>query len=150
MRMRPDPLVHPGYCPLFLWLTWPFSLSPASLRLRWTSCPHLSSSGATATRPLCTLHTESTCECRTAHLPTQAPRCRSPCSPTMRLLVLRREDDSELCACRACVVLGVVFILSSLCILGKAVHNLVTRRPPEVVRHTHTYTHTESIYSFPL
>ncbi|XP_058478832.1 transmembrane protein 163a-like [Solea solea] len=32
----------------------------------------------------------------------------------------------------ACVVLGVVFILSSLCILGKAIHNLATRMLPEV------------------
>ncbi|KAI4805184.1 hypothetical protein KUCAC02_009811, partial [Chaenocephalus aceratus] len=32
----------------------------------------------------------------------------------------------------ACVVLGVVFVLSSLCILGKAIHNLATREPPEV------------------
>lgn len=32
----------------------------------------------------------------------------------------------------ACVVLGVVFVLSSLCIMGKAIHDLVTRMPPEV------------------
>ncbi|KAF3842901.1 hypothetical protein F7725_001750 [Dissostichus mawsoni] len=32
----------------------------------------------------------------------------------------------------ACVVLGVVFVLSSMCILGKAIHNLATREPPEV------------------
>lgn len=32
----------------------------------------------------------------------------------------------------ACVVLGIVFVLSSLCILGKAVHNLATRMHPEV------------------
>nr|XP_046260079.1 transmembrane protein 163-like [Scatophagus argus] len=32
----------------------------------------------------------------------------------------------------ACVVLGIVFVLSSLCILGKAIHDLVTRVPPEV------------------
>ncbi|XP_061697118.1 transmembrane protein 163a isoform X2 [Syngnathoides biaculeatus] len=32
----------------------------------------------------------------------------------------------------ACVVLGIVFLLCSLCILGKAIHNLVTRMPPEV------------------
>ncbi|KAM6934843.1 transmembrane protein 163a-like [Xenentodon cancila] len=32
----------------------------------------------------------------------------------------------------ACVVLGVVFILSSLCILGKAIHGLVAKMPPEV------------------
>ncbi|XP_060909773.1 transmembrane protein 163a-like [Labrus mixtus] len=32
----------------------------------------------------------------------------------------------------ACVVLGVLFVLSSLCILGKAIHNLATRMPPEV------------------
>ncbi|KAK5890701.1 hypothetical protein CesoFtcFv8_014195 [Champsocephalus esox] len=32
----------------------------------------------------------------------------------------------------ACVVLGVVFVLSSLCILGKAIHNLATGEPPEV------------------
>ncbi|XP_061648832.1 transmembrane protein 163a-like [Phyllopteryx taeniolatus] len=32
----------------------------------------------------------------------------------------------------ACVVLGIVFVLCSLCILGKAIHNLVSRMPPEV------------------
>ncbi|XP_041724892.1 transmembrane protein 163a isoform X2 [Coregonus clupeaformis] len=32
----------------------------------------------------------------------------------------------------ACVVLGVVFILSSLCILGKAIHDLATKLLPEV------------------
>lgn len=32
----------------------------------------------------------------------------------------------------ACVVLGIVFILSSLCILGKAIHNVATRMLPEV------------------
>ncbi|KAM3607065.1 uncharacterized protein V6R79_001421 [Siganus canaliculatus] len=32
----------------------------------------------------------------------------------------------------ACVILGVVFVLSSLCILGKAIHNLGTGMPPEV------------------
>eukprot|EP00064_Thunnus_orientalis_P008377 superscaffoldBa00000992_g8400 len=32
----------------------------------------------------------------------------------------------------ACVVLGIVFVLSSLCILGKAIHDLATRMPPEV------------------
>ncbi|CAB1450102.1 unnamed protein product [Pleuronectes platessa] len=32
----------------------------------------------------------------------------------------------------ACVVLGVVFVLSSLCILGKAIHNLATKMLPEV------------------
>ncbi|XP_077436960.1 transmembrane protein 163a [Vanacampus margaritifer] len=32
----------------------------------------------------------------------------------------------------ACVVLGIVFLLCSLCILGKAIHNLATRMPPEV------------------
>uniref|UniRef100_A0A8D2ZU39 Transmembrane protein 163a n=1 Tax=Scophthalmus maximus TaxID=52904 RepID=A0A8D2ZU39_SCOMX len=32
----------------------------------------------------------------------------------------------------ACVVLGIVFILSSFCILGKAIHNVATRMPPEV------------------
>uniref|UniRef100_A0AAQ4PLV8 Transmembrane protein 163a n=1 Tax=Gasterosteus aculeatus aculeatus TaxID=481459 RepID=A0AAQ4PLV8_GASAC len=32
----------------------------------------------------------------------------------------------------ACVVLGVVFILSSMCIVGKAIHDLATRVPPEV------------------
>ncbi|KAK0154755.1 Transmembrane protein 163 [Merluccius polli] len=34
----------------------------------------------------------------------------------------------------ACVILGVVFILSSLCILGKAIHDLATKLLPEVVR----------------
>ncbi|KAF7646528.1 hypothetical protein LDENG_00186740 [Lucifuga dentata] len=33
---------------------------------------------------------------------------------------------------RACVVLGVVFMLSSLCILGKAIHDLSTKLLPEV------------------
>ncbi|XP_023853572.1 transmembrane protein 163a [Salvelinus sp. IW2-2015] len=33
----------------------------------------------------------------------------------------------------ACVILGVVFILSSLCILGKAIHDLATKLLPEVV-----------------
>ncbi|KAG5283231.1 hypothetical protein AALO_G00039830 [Alosa alosa] len=32
----------------------------------------------------------------------------------------------------ACLILGVVFILSSLCILGKAIHDLVTQVLPEV------------------
>ncbi|XP_034534019.1 transmembrane protein 163-like [Notolabrus celidotus] len=32
----------------------------------------------------------------------------------------------------ACVILGVVFILSSLCIVGKAIHDLATRLLPEV------------------
>uniref|UniRef100_A0A3Q3B5V3 Transmembrane protein 163a n=1 Tax=Kryptolebias marmoratus TaxID=37003 RepID=A0A3Q3B5V3_KRYMA len=32
----------------------------------------------------------------------------------------------------ACVILGIVFILSSLCILGKAIHDLATKMPPEV------------------
>ncbi|XP_034549739.1 transmembrane protein 163-like [Notolabrus celidotus] len=32
----------------------------------------------------------------------------------------------------ACVVLGIVFVLSSLCILGKAIHNLVMGLPPQV------------------
>ncbi|XP_028292915.1 transmembrane protein 163-like [Gouania willdenowi] len=32
----------------------------------------------------------------------------------------------------ACVILGVVFVLSSVCILGKAVHDLATRMPPKV------------------
>lgn len=36
--------------------------------------------------------------------------------------------------CRACVILGVIFILSSLCILGKAIHDLATKLLPEVVR----------------
>lgn len=35
---------------------------------------------------------------------------------------------------RACVILGVIFILSSLCILGKAIHDLATKLLPEVVR----------------
>ncbi|XP_026152278.1 transmembrane protein 163a [Mastacembelus armatus] len=32
----------------------------------------------------------------------------------------------------ACVVLGIVFVLSSMCILGKAIHDLATKMPPEV------------------
>ncbi|XP_061579947.1 transmembrane protein 163a [Cololabis saira] len=32
----------------------------------------------------------------------------------------------------ACIVLGVVFVLSSLCILGKAIHGLVAKMPPQV------------------
>lgn len=34
---------------------------------------------------------------------------------------------------RACVILGVIFILSSMCILGKAIHDLATKLLPEVV-----------------
>lgn len=34
---------------------------------------------------------------------------------------------------RACVILGVIFILSSMCILGKAIHDLSTKLLPEVV-----------------
>uniref|UniRef100_A0A8C1SV52 Transmembrane protein 163a n=1 Tax=Cyprinus carpio TaxID=7962 RepID=A0A8C1SV52_CYPCA len=33
----------------------------------------------------------------------------------------------------ACVILGVIFILSSMCILGKAIHDLATKLLPEVV-----------------
>ncbi|XP_056286917.1 transmembrane protein 163-like isoform X5 [Pseudoliparis swirei] len=33
----------------------------------------------------------------------------------------------------ACVILGVVFILSSLCIMGKAIHDLATKLLPEVL-----------------
>ncbi|XP_056286915.1 transmembrane protein 163-like isoform X3 [Pseudoliparis swirei] len=33
----------------------------------------------------------------------------------------------------ACVILGVVFILSSLCIMGKAIHDLATKLLPEVI-----------------
>lgn len=40
---------------------------------------------------------------------------------------------------RACVILGVIFILSSLCILGKAIHDLATKLQPEVVRIYSTY-----------
>lgn len=36
-------------------------------------------------------------------------------------------------SCRACIILGVVFILSSLCIMGKAIHDLATKLLPEVV-----------------
>ncbi|XP_071379896.1 transmembrane protein 163a-like [Centroberyx affinis] len=32
----------------------------------------------------------------------------------------------------ACVILGIVFVLSSICILGKAIHDLATRLLPEV------------------
>lgn len=35
---------------------------------------------------------------------------------------------------RACVILGVIFILSSLCIMGKAIHDLAIKLLPEVVR----------------
>lgn len=45
--------------------------------------------------------------------------------------------------CSACVVLGIVFILSSLCILGKAIHNLATRMLPEVVSNFHYLPHPE-------
>ncbi|CAG5932396.1 unnamed protein product [Menidia menidia] len=34
----------------------------------------------------------------------------------------------------ACVILGVIFILSSMCIMGKAIHDLATKLLPEVVR----------------
>lgn len=37
----------------------------------------------------------------------------------------------------ACVILGVIFILSSLCIMGKAIHDLAIRLLPEVVRDQH-------------
>lgn len=36
--------------------------------------------------------------------------------------------------CRACVILGVIFLLSSICIVVKAIHDLSTRLLPEVVR----------------
>ncbi|XP_034042078.1 transmembrane protein 163a [Thalassophryne amazonica] len=32
----------------------------------------------------------------------------------------------------ACVILGIVFVLSSMCILGKAIHGLATKLPPKV------------------
>lgn len=35
---------------------------------------------------------------------------------------------------RACVILGVIFLLSSICIVVKAIHDLSTRLLPEVVR----------------
>ncbi|XP_043965917.1 transmembrane protein 163-like isoform X2 [Gambusia affinis] len=35
----------------------------------------------------------------------------------------------------ACVILGVIFILSSLCIMGKAIHDLATKLLPEVPAH---------------
>nr|XP_020470539.1 transmembrane protein 163-like [Monopterus albus] len=42
----------------------------------------------------------------------------------------------------ACAVLGIVFVLSSMCILGKAIHDLAARVPPQVVRpHTQKHTH---------
>lgn len=109
-----------------------FCSAPASLRPRWTSCLRSLSSGATATRRPCTLRTESTCECRPTRL----------CDSSPITAVTTHVTHATLCVCRACVVLGVVFILSSLCILGKAAHNLVIRMPPEVVRytlHSHTY-----------
>lgn len=71
----------------------------------------------------------------------------------VRLLMMRSVKGSQmtpntlfllLCVRRACVVLGIVFVLSSLCILGKAIHNLATRMPPEVVRHTHTHIHNKT------
>ncbi|RXN29089.1 transmembrane protein 163-like [Labeo rohita] len=34
----------------------------------------------------------------------------------------------------ACVILGVIFILSSMCILGKAIHDLATKLLPEVIK----------------
>ncbi|KAK5600335.1 hypothetical protein CRENBAI_026812 [Crenichthys baileyi] len=36
------------------------------------------------------------------------------------------------CEARACVILGVIFILSSMCIIGKAIHDLATKLLPEV------------------
>ncbi|KAK3568815.1 hypothetical protein QTP86_017396 [Hemibagrus guttatus] len=38
----------------------------------------------------------------------------------------------------ACVILGVIFILSSMCILGKAIHDLSTKLLPEVCQKGHT------------
>ena len=35
--------------------------------------------------------------------------------------------------CRACVILGVIFLLSSVCIVVKAIHDLSTKLLPEVV-----------------
>lgn len=47
------------------------------------------------------------------------------------------------CVFRACVILGVVFILSAITILVKAIHDLVTKLQPEVVRqHTNTVVRT--------
>ncbi|KTG34595.1 hypothetical protein cypCar_00020169, partial [Cyprinus carpio] len=41
----------------------------------------------------------------------------------------------------ACVILGVIFILSSMCILGKAIHDLATKLLPEVIN-VHILIHT--------
>lgn len=45
----------------------------------------------------------------------------SPLTPNVLLL------------CRACVILGVIFLLSSVCIVVKAIHDLSTKLLPEVV-----------------
>ncbi|MGH0158577.1 UNVERIFIED_CONTAM: hypothetical protein FKN15_035994 [Acipenser sinensis] len=45
------------------------------------------------------------------------------------IFALALKGDMNL---RACVVLGVVFILSSMCIVGKAIHDLATKLLPEV------------------
>lgn len=44
-----------------------------------------------------------------------------------------RLDRFSLLHHRACAILGVIFILSSMCILGKAIHDLATKLLPEVV-----------------
>lgn len=53
------------------------------------------------------------------------------------LMYLSPQFSCFLFLCRACVILGVIFILSSLCILGKAIHDLAIRLLPEVVRNPH-------------
>lgn len=40
---------------------------------------------------------------------------------------------SKLFLSRACVILGVIFLLSSICIVIKAIHDLAKRVLPEVV-----------------
>uniref|UniRef100_A0A3P9I8A3 Uncharacterized protein n=1 Tax=Oryzias latipes TaxID=8090 RepID=A0A3P9I8A3_ORYLA len=58
-------------------------------------------------------------------------KCRFfPRSPSTLKVQIRLS--STFFSLRACVILGVVFILSSLCILGKAIHDLATKLLPEV------------------
>ncbi|KAJ0005336.1 hypothetical protein NQD34_015230, partial [Periophthalmus magnuspinnatus] len=49
------------------------------------------------------------------------------------IVLWRYSNHSSASAHReACLVLAVLFVLSSFCIMGKAVHDLITRNPPEL------------------
>lgn len=56
----------------------------------------------------------------------------SLCKPAGGILPVKCLNVSFLC--RACVILGVIFLLSSLCIVIKAIHDLSIKLLPEVVR----------------